>query len=122
MSGCIRLLHSVLASAGRTTEELGLAWIAGPHMALVMRKGEFVPMLRTAYECAMSPPNDRGSVPITDRSTRIGGAECPPRHPFARAHWTPSALRASGQVAPWGGPAALIGGCGVAGPTIAVAR
>jgi hypothetical protein len=79
-------------------EEFGLARIAGPPMTLVMRRGELVPLLRTAHECAMLGPNDQGLVPSPDRSTRIGGAECPPPRPCARAD----------------------GGSAVANPTIAV--
>ena len=38
-------------------EEVRLARIAIPRVAFVMRNGEFVPMLRTAYDCAMLGPN-----------------------------------------------------------------
>jgi hypothetical protein len=99
MRGHTHTPYSVLANVRRTTEEFGLARIASPRMALVMRKAEQVPMLRTAHECAMLGPNDYGLVPSPDRSTRIGGAECPPPRPCARAH----------------------GGSAVANPTIAIA-
>jgi hypothetical protein len=99
MRGRSHRLYSVLANVRRTMEEFGLARIAGARMTLVMRKGELVPVLRTAHECAMLGPNDHGVVPSPDRSTGIGGAECPPPRPCARAH----------------------GGSTAANPTIAVA-
>jgi hypothetical protein len=78
--------YSVLANVRRTREEFRLARIADPRMALVLRKGELVPMFRTAHECAMLGPNAHGLVPSPDRSTRIGGAKFPPLRPRARAH------------------------------------
>jgi hypothetical protein len=39
-------LRSVLANARRTMEEFELARIASARMSLLMRRGEFVPMLR----------------------------------------------------------------------------
>ena len=86
MRGGTHTLYSVLANVRRTMEEFRLARTAGPRMTLVMRKGELVPLLRTAHECAMLGPNDHGVVPSPDRSTGIGGAECPPPRPCARAH------------------------------------
>lgn len=78
-------LYSVLANVRRTMEEL-TARIADPRMPPVMRKGELVPMLRAAHECAIFGPNDHRLISSPDRSTRIDGAECPPPRPCARAH------------------------------------
>src|SRR5687768_7453463 len=99
MRGRTHKLYSVLANVRRMMEEFGLSRIAGPRMTLVLREGELVPMLRTAHECATLGPNAHGLVPSPDRSTRIGGAECPQPRPCARAH----------------------GGSAVANPTVAVA-
>jgi hypothetical protein len=56
-------------------EEFALARIAEPRRAPVMRKGERVPMLRAAHECAIFGPNVHGLIPSPDRRTRIDGAE-----------------------------------------------
>jgi hypothetical protein len=79
-------LYSVLANVRRTMEEFALARITKPRTTPVMGKGERVPTLRAAHECAIFGPSDHGLIPSPDRSTRVDGAECPPPRPCARAH------------------------------------